>query len=351
MDYWGWFNCLMGATIGSTLIWRGMGKTSPLSFKLLAIYCTISMLSVVAAPEVRYPEAKVILATFSAQAFFVFLCGIAVFKWKPRIPWKVIVACLVAIELLRLVYTWDVDSGFLLASSFSSSFLAATITLIPIWLMPLSGAAIFILGGTTAKMVLAVQLLAHLWVNRYFLAASILSLGYTALGVEFALTFLSSPWSFPRLAGMASRLEHWQMLWNFWSDRWSTVVFGTGFGTLEWLGFLIQRAMFHMWHPPKLFGANLSALSSGEMFQRMHNDWYQTLFELGLVGFVLMAVVYFKLLKQAWKTKKKLFPVWVGVGVWGLTYYPLHSPITVIFVALLAHQIWESRYYGTSIRS
>jgi len=344
MDYWSWFYCVLGALVGSALIWKGMGKTSHFSFKLLAIYCLLSMLSVVAAPEVRYPEASVILATFSAQAFIVLVCGIALFRWNPRINPKKIITALVIIELLRLVYMGDADSGFLRASTFSSSFFAATIGLIPVWLIPFSGVAIFLLGGITAKMILATQFLAYLWFNRFHLAAFILSAGYTVLGLNFAWIYLESPNQYPKLAGMTSRLEHWQMLWNFWSDKWSTIIFGTGFGTLEYLGFLIQRAMYYQWHAPKVYGANLNALSAGEMFQRMHNDWYQTLFELGFVGFVLMVIVYCKFLSRAWRSRNTLFIPWVGFGVWALTYYPLHSPFTVILLALVAHKIWEKKY-------
>lgn len=333
MDLWGWFNCLLGATIGSALLLRGLGRSSPLSFKLLAIYCLLSMLSVVVAPEVRYPEASVILATFSAQAFVVFVCAIALFKWKPRISWKYVTAALVVAELLRLVYMGDKDSGFLRASTFSSSFFAATLFVIPIQLVPVSLLAIFVLGGFTAKAILATQVLYYLWFKRFYLVCALGSLSCVSYGASLYF-------SGKTFGGLVSRFEHWEMLWNFWSDKWSTIVFGTGFGTLEYLGFLIQRAMFYQWHPPKIFGANLSLFSSGEMFQRMHNDWYQTLFELGIIGFVLMVTVYWKILLRAWKTDKAVVGVWLGIGVWGLTYYPLHSPITVIFVALAAQKAW-----------
>lgn len=342
MDLWGWFYCVLGALVGSILLWRGLGKSAPLSFKLLASYCLFSMISVVLAPEVKYPEARVILATFSAQAFIVFVCGIAIFKWGHKLNLKFIVSCLVCAELLRLVFMWDVESGFLRASTFSSSFLAATIMFVPIYLIPFSGAAILILGGMTAKTILAVQLLAYLWIYRYYLSAFVLTLGYVCLGANFAYIFLSAPNDYPKLAGMASRLEHWKMLWNFWVDNIYTVIFGTGFGTLEYLGFLIQRAMYFQWHTPKVFGANLSSTAAGEMFQRMHNDWYQVLFELGVIGLFLTTVVYWKILKRALKTDKAIAISWIGIGVWGLTYYPLHSPFTVIFVALIAQKAWKT---------
>lgn len=59
------------------------------------------------------------------------------------------------------------------------------------------------------------------------------------------------------------------------------------------------------------------------LFVWMHNSWLQIIFEMGIVGFAGIIILYYFLINRSWSKKNYLFPILVTYGFIGLTQMPL----------------------------
>lgn len=139
------------------------------------------------------------------------------------------------------------------------------------------------------------------------------------------------------LAGILIFGFHWQILsvlvlggvlsWNLWPALWSSN------GRLDlWYKVL----WFWNWKISLLWGAGPSSFflygphiqmmngtPPSQLFIWTHNDWLQVLFEYGLLGLVLLLIVYFQMLYRAWQKKQDwLFSSILIYGFVALTQMP-----------------------------
>ena len=61
-----------------------------------------------------------------------------------------------------------------------------------------------------------------------------------------------------------------------------------------------------------------------EIWPWLHSDWLQTMFELGVVGFILYAVLFVSVSKDLYtKRSSLLFSIWMGLGASALIDFPI----------------------------
>lgn len=60
-----------------------------------------------------------------------------------------------------------------------------------------------------------------------------------------------------------------------------------------------------------------------DVFIWLHNSWLQALFELGIIGFISLILLYIFLIRASWFKKNTLFPILVTYGFIGITQMPL----------------------------
>lgn len=121
-----------------------------------------------------------------------------------------------------------------------------------------------------------------------------------------------------------SRLTEWERFMTWWWEN-ANVWIGAGAGSFEWLGPMI-----------KLFQSSTDGTVVKDVYIWMHNDYLQTLFEYGIVGFILIGSLYLRAFIRSFKTPW-LFASWCAVFVCMLTYYPHHFLLSQAFVVLLLH--------------
>lgn len=295
--------------------------------RLLFCWILLSVVFHVCSPRV-FLDADLILSRSTARAGIAF--AIAFYFLKTRaVPWmdKRWREIIMSIGVCDMVLQIEANTPLLGAPTISSCFLAASITLVPRYALLLWIPGIIYFGGSTAKMILIAQGLLWIynrgWKKTFWFTTSFVG----ACAVNFVNQF--------REASFTSRLEHWEMFWNFWF-KVKFFVQGFGFGSMEWLGFLIQRKIHHQWHAPLPWLSPLTGVSSSEYFREVHSDWYQILLELGFVGFVLSLVFFWRAFRHA--SVKVRYPL-VAFAVWGLTYHPLHIPFSAFFFLLVLRQI------------
>lgn len=117
--------------------------------------------------------------------------------------------------------------------------------------------AIFITGGTTASAMCVVGALALFGLRPMAWACGIFAVAVT-LATSGVSEFINSH----------GRFTEWARFLSWWSKN-ANPLFGTGTGTFEWLGPMIQAR-------PK------------DLYLFMHNDYLQVLFEQGIMGLLLM---------------------------------------------------------------
>lgn len=115
------------------------------------------------------------------------------------------------------------------------------------------------------------------------------------------------------------------LMWKFFLSKWNVVsnwIFGTGYGTFGVFSINVQKH-FHM--------------RDNGWWIWIHNDWLQELFEVGLVGLLLMAATYLRALLLL--VKERLLHEAVSLILYGLMMlmnYPAHLAPTAAFGAWLA---------------
>jgi hypothetical protein len=81
-------------------------------------------------------------------------------------------------------------------------------------------------------------------------------------------------------------------------------------------------------------GPALSSHANAPVFVWLHSDWFQTLFEQGVIGFVLVAAMYAHALWQTRKTSD-LFPTLTAYAAFGVANMPLRYPLSGLLGAFL----------------
>lgn len=139
------------------------------------------------------------------------------------------------------------------------------------------------------------------------------------------------------LFNSSGRTSIWKMSWEFWRQNF-TALFGAGMGTYLVWGPSIQvnNALTH--------GAKEGTVITS--FPTMHNDWFQILFETGVIGLVLAIAVWAFALFKA-RHKPAIFTSLVVFGATAFIQMNLRWFIFAFFGAWLlsrAFIIEESQY-------
>lgn len=343
---WTWIFFLASMAAVPPIIWKTL-KKFPAPVKLLVIWCLWSGLLTFMSPVVPFPEVQTIMAIASIRGVVVLLMCLFLQQkfwnnwWDAN--WKKIILYAGCLELFLCTLGPHIHAGLMRASTMSSCFFAATIALVPQWAWFLWVAAILYLGGATAKIILAAQLLAYLFcIKRLRWYVASFSAVLVAAGTYALSQFQGESW--------LSRLQHWELFGRFYLENPRIWVQGVGIGTQEWMGYLVQRFSHHLWYAPLPWIVDghprspLSATSAQEFFREMHNDWFQIGFELGAVGLSLALITGAALLAYAYKYSKKNFIVLCGFAAWMCFYHPLHAPLSIfLFVCLLKRGSCEIR--------
>ncbi len=129
-------------------------------------------------------------------------------------------------------------------------------------------------------------------------------------------------WIKPFLLFNNSRFEAWPLFFREWLDS-ANYFLGWGGGSFPYYGPKTQIAYNFM------INDKTSGLLVGRWFLWAHNDWLQILLEFGIIGAVLSALCYFKLLKMAWP-RPALFGALVAYGAIMLGNYPWHAAPTAL---------------------
>lgn len=126
-----------------------------------------------------------------------------------------------------------------------------------------------------------------------------------------------------------TRFEAWPIFWNFYRENFNPL-FGSGHGTFKFWG-PVSQAMVH--YRPDIF------------WLWVHNDWLQTYFELGAIGFALAFLNYFSLLVRA-SIRPYLFSGLVATGVVMLGNYPFRqAPFMLLVAWIFAEAYFEEIPY------
>lgn len=109
----------------------------------------------------------------------------------------------------------------------------------------------------------------------------------------------------------------WKYAMRHWANNSDFYPFGTGLGSF---------------HPIFLNIQNYFEGVAYSHWRWLHNDWLQTLFELGAVGLVLSLIVY---LDALWRSRRDKFILTslTLLGILMTMNYPLHSPAGCLFTA------------------
>lgn len=115
------------------------------------------------------------------------------------------------------------------------------------------------------------------------------------------------------LFNSGERIHKWVEFFQFWIADWRRIIFGVGPGSFVWYSI--------MSHP----------YQTG-FFMQMYSDWFQVLWENGIVGFGLEVAVAVEAVKRARKNPRLLQGLF-GCMVFGLTYGPLRYFPTALLTA------------------
>ena len=175
--------------------------------------------------------------------------------------------------------------------------------------------ALILNPGTTPLLCLGVAAVYHLiHIKRtpqaIFLGSLILLAGLVHVGPK-------------ELINPSDRFEKWSLFMSWWWD-YGKHLLGTGLGSFEWLGFVIQGQPKH------------------NQFLMMHNEYLQVLFEGGVIGLTLFLTGFVFTLKKS-KETHWLFLTWIMAGITFLTQYPLRFMILQTFLVLMLAETWKGK--------
>lgn len=169
-------------------------------------------------------------------------------------------------------------------------------------------------GGVTGWMAGIAALSVIMWVllKDWMSGAVVLTfcLIVTGLGYIIAPGFFNS-WG---------RFDEWQRFMTWWWEN-ARLATGTGLGTFELMGPLIQQRETNVWF-------------------FMHNEYLQVLFETGIIGFGLGIAVWWTAIKRAWSWPALVSSMAAGSVVL-FTQFPLRFFLGQVLFALLLVEGWK----------
>jgi O-antigen ligase len=154
-----------------------------------------------------------------------------------------------------------------------------------------------------------------------------------ALGLGPLVTLASYLILDKELLNPNGRFSIWKMSYDFIlsdTNKW----IGSGLGTFWFWGPQIQIHNQMILQPT--FQGKM------DLFTWMHNDWLQVFFELGIVGALSVAILYFYLLRESWKSKSVYFCVIVTYGFIAITQMPLRLFVFQLLGVVLIREAFKN---------
>lgn len=173
--------------------------------------------------------------------------------------------------------------------------------------------------GNTGIVTLIVMSLAYLIAskqNNYSIYAGIIA------GAASLVGFM---WYYEKLGVDNGRFGHWKLMMSWWEYNANAII-GTGPGTFWGIAYAVQP--------------------DAEKFMWMHNDWLQQLFTHGILGLLLVAILYGFMLKNSIKSPV-LFSMVVGYGLIAVTQFPNHLFFFQLVGVLLIYHCFDKTIEGT----
>jgi hypothetical protein len=211
------------------------------------------------------------------------------------------------IIMYEIMRVWIQKDGLLIAPSFDTALIALYLPFAGLWLKIASIATIATHHGSTALVIILAQLAALSLKERGYLKWLFAAIPALATA---AYIHHHGPW----LDGI-ERIDKWKKYMNVWLQNPRFIALGSGPGTFMWIGLLIDE-----FKPP--------------LFLAMHNDWLQMLFEIGIIGTLLVIMVIRKTIINCWEDTRVLCAVF-GCIAFAATYHPLRFFPSAFLIALI----------------
>jgi O-antigen ligase len=218
---------------------------------------------------------------------------------------------IVAIALMEIVTATFFNTGNMGSITHSAAFVAAALA-VNSWGFFAIPALFFIVyakGGTAFAVLVAVLIGRERGAHRVPTFILCVGIGLIAYAMSGGDVF-----------HLSERVSIWRESFDWWRAN-ANPLFGTGLGTFKW----ISMYKIHPTPPLQL---------------QMHCEWLRILFETGVVGLVLSLAFFGHLIKRAWGNPRILAAL-AALGVWGLTYNPLSTPVGVLFLGCLVRECLE----------
>lgn len=131
------------------------------------------------------------------------------------------------------------------------------------------------------------------------------------------LLFTLALFLYPSLLSDSLRFINWKWSMTWWWEN-ANIYTGTGLGSYKAITAYVQQVT-----------GNMSGVTANTIYPFMHNDWLQCLFELGIVGFVLVLLSFLNVLYKL-RSSPYIFATSLSYGVCAFLNFPVHNPITIL---------------------
>lgn len=307
--------CAIGAI---SFAWQFRNKIGNVAFFLWS-YVLIYALSIFEFPYSQYGIMNRAFESSSAQTFVEALLIPYIAIQHGHKIYRVIPF----VALFEIISVWAHFPGLFKAPSFSSAFIALCVPFLPWWLQAIAVITSLTHHGSTALLVLLFEFLALiLFYQRKLFFPALLGVSAFFIG---ACRFFGST----LMQGAHSRIVVWERFMCAWGGQWRYVLqdpfsinwknlfIGTGPGSFMWISAILDK-----FQTP--------------LFVQMHSDILQIIFEIGLVGFYLVFLVFVKAINNT--KKASVFTSLWGTLAFCLTYHPLRYGASMVLISFIFYR-------------
>lgn len=286
----------------------------PLPGRLLLFYVLTYSQIICIYPKDYFSIFNKAFMTTAAQVFIQTLAIAAIPALTPkRVKPLLLMPLFTVIFFYELVCIWSGSFGLMAAQSFDLGLLALFFPFVGWSGKLLIGLTCVTHHGSTAILMVLAQLLILCMADKRLRVVFLVAIPIMLASVFYHRAEINPLEYF---GGQGRVTEYtWAMRW-WTAQNWKVLLFGTGPGSFIWLSYV---------HKPDVW------------FFNMHNDWLQTLFELGVVGVGLLVAFFVTLVKQSRGPRHlaSLFAMSIFCGF----YHPFRFAPTALFMAFVVDAI------------
>jgi hypothetical protein len=316
LKYWYWWQTGIVLLIGAILLARKIQSHSPIVGLAFAWAC-FSALRIFASPVSPYLDEsnqwQAVLDCSTASALASLFIYLFAARALPMIRWSILFQVVALVNAIALIIGsfFGKPFGILMNASMSGCF---NVSLLPLFFHGKKRPGISILLLVISILVTAQSqpiglliLLTEIVIFRAGYRKS--AVGFWLISGTLALMILGD-----RFLNTSGRLNIWTTAMHWWWNQ-SSVFLGSGLGTFFAIGPTFNRPDVFIW---------------------LHSDWLQVLFEQGVIGFVLIAVLFLRAIFNARiRSRPAIQYALITYGVWGIANMPLHYPLSALYGAVL----------------